>query len=194
MAKINELIPGQLNPGATVSNNYKVYSTTTDPVKALNKMMQESYTEETQKDVVIFKTAVCLKVVNSYNSRNFDRTSKFSFHDRQKNIVYGQASSAPLELICAVPDLDAGCAEVKKLPNQSGKGGDIEAIEKGGYKSYYSISPDLPVPKPGDLVKVRIDNYMSPAQTNWYLGIDERNKIPVASAATFAENNLLARH
>lgn len=193
MTKINRLIPGQLNPGATLSNVYRAYSTTTDPVKALNKMMQERVTEETQKDVTIFRTAVCLKVVNSYNSPNFDSTSKFSFHDRQKSIVYGLDGTAPLELICAVPDLDAHCAEVKKLPNQAGKGGDIDAIEKGGYKTYYSISSDLPVPKPGDLVRVRIDNYMSPTQTNWYLGLDERNKVPVSSQESGIDMIMLER-
>lgn len=190
MTKINRLIPGQLNPDATVSKNFKVYGTTTDPVKALNKMMQDTFTERTQEDGVMFRTAVCLKVVNSYNSNNINRTSNFSYFDRQKNIVFGQDASPPLEIKCLIPDLDAHQPEVKKLPNQAGKGGDI-TIDL--YPSYCAIGPGLPIPKPGDLVKVRIDNINSPDAPRWYLGLDERNKVPVSSQESGIDMIMLER-
>jgi hypothetical protein len=190
MAEIDSVIPGQVNPDDTTSKNFKSFGSTTNPVYALNKVVEESYTENTEQKGTIFKTAICLKVVNSFASGRIDETSKLSTYDRQKNSVTGQEASAPLEIICMIPGRDSLLPTISKLPNQAGNGGDSNI---SFYPSYLAIGPELPTPKPGDLVRVRIDDSESPSSPRWYLGLDERNKVPVKSAPEKPSAALAAR-
>ena len=177
MATIDNLFPGNINAGTTISKVRKTWSPTTDPEKALRNIVKEAYTEKTEEDGALFRTAVCLRVENSLSSKKPDSTSPKSMFGRIKEVVLGQEASAPIEIKCLIPDRDAALPTIYKLPNQAGEGGDTMISI---YPTYQGM-PGAPVPNPGDLVRVRIDDPINNIGL-WYLGLDETNRVPVKSA------------
>ena len=71
MATIDNLFPGNINAGTTISKVRKTWSPTTDPEKALRNIVKEAYTEKTEEDGALFRTAVCLYPIETRPSRRF---------------------------------------------------------------------------------------------------------------------------
>ena len=177
MAIIDSLWPDSLESGTTLSKVRKTWSPTTDPVHALKNIVKDVYTEKTETDGTLFTNAVCLKVVNSLNSKKPDSTNFKGSFNKLKEVVYGQEATAPIEIIALHPLRDAGLPTIYKLPNEAGEGGD-KMIDL--YPVYQGI-PGAPVPKPGQVIRVRIDDPVNNTGL-WYLGFDEKNSVIVKSA------------
>jgi len=177
MATIDNLFPGDLNAGSTISKKVKSWSSTTNPVYAARDMLAKDYTEKTIPDGALFANVVCLKVLNSMATDKPDSSDFKGAFNKLKEVVYGQEATAPIEIVCLHPMLDAHLPKIYKLPNEAGHGGD-EAIK--GYPIYQGI-PGAAVPKPGYVVRVRIDDPLG-TDGRWYLGFDETNIVTVKSA------------